>query len=90
MDEDVQPSPSAITNGDVPVALNEPPFDPAPLKEYLGKIISFLLAADASDLESSLFANADTLEKCKRFANDPQSPVLYILKEREAKKDEGV
>ncbi|RUS15357.1 dynein heavy chain, N-terminal region 1-domain-containing protein, partial [Endogone sp. FLAS-F59071] len=89
MDEEgVQPSPPAATNGDVPGALSEP-FDPVPLKEYLEKIIIFLLAADASDLESSLFAYADTLEKCKRFATDQQSPVLYILKEREAKKDEA-
>ncbi|RUP48413.1 dynein heavy chain [Jimgerdemannia flammicorona] len=64
------------------------PFDPIILKDYLEKLTIFLLAADESDLKNSLFAYSDTMEKCKRFADDPQSPVLYILKEREAKKDE--
>jgi len=74
-------------SGDATGPLTEP-FDPLLLKDYLEKLITILLAADAVEINNSLFSYPDTLEKCKRFANDPQSPVLYILKEKESKKDE--
>ncbi|KAK9719430.1 dynein heavy chain [Basidiobolus ranarum] len=63
-------------------------FDPNIFKEYLEALLPLVLAADTGDIESSLFSYPDSIEKCRRFANDPQNSVLYVLKEREASKDD--
>ncbi|KAI9494709.1 dynein heavy chain [Zychaea mexicana] len=62
--------------------------DPKMLQDYLEQLLPLVLGAELSDLENTIFAYPDTYEKFKRFASDAQSPVLYILKEREGGKDE--
>lgn len=64
-------------------------FDPKDLQEYLEQLLPLVLGADLSDLQNSIFAYPDTIEKFKRFASDAQSQVLFVLKEREGGKDEG-
>ncbi|KAJ8651627.1 hypothetical protein O0I10_012803 [Lichtheimia ornata] len=63
-------------------------FDPKDLQEYLEQLLPLVLGADLSDLQNSIFAYPDTIEKFKRFASDAQSQVLFVLKEREGGKDE--
>ncbi|KAI7858782.1 dynein heavy chain [Circinella umbellata] len=63
-------------------------FEPKELQEYLEQLLPLVLGADVTDLENTIFSYPDTFEKFKRFAIDAQSPVLYILKEREGGKDE--
>lgn len=65
-------------------------FDHRKLQEYFEQLLPLVLDADISDLENTLFAYPDTVEKFKRFANDPQTPVVFILKEKEGGKDEGM
>jgi dynein heavy chain 1 len=64
-------------------------FDYQKLQEYFELLLPLVLGADVSDLENTLFSYPDTAEKFKRFANDPQTPVIFILKERDNVKDEG-
>jgi dynein heavy chain 1 len=64
-------------------------FDHHKLQDYFEQLLPLILDADVTDLENSLFTYPDTVEKLKRFANDPQSPVIFILKEKEGGKDEG-
>lgn len=64
-------------------------FDPILLKAYLLELLPFVLAAELDDLNASLFAYPDAVEKCRRFANDPNSPVLYIIKERQGSSSDG-
>ena len=64
-------------------------FEPKELQEYFEQLLPLVLGADVADLENTIFSYPDTFEKFKRFATDAQSPVLYILKEREGGKDEG-
>ncbi|CAO0793713.1 unnamed protein product [Mucor circinelloides] len=63
-------------------------FDHRKLQEYFEQLLPLVLDAEISDLENTLFAYPDTAEKFKRFANDPQTPVVFILKEKEGGKDE--
>ncbi|KAF7729943.1 hypothetical protein EC973_003356 [Apophysomyces ossiformis] len=63
-------------------------YDYLHLQEYLEQLLPLVLNADAADLDSTIFAYPDTAEKLKRFANDAQSPVLFIFKEKEGGKDE--
>lgn len=65
-------------------------FDHRKLQEYFEQLLPLVLDAEISDLENTLFAYPDTAEKFKRFANDPQTPVVFILKEKEGGKDEGM
>lgn len=65
-------------------------FDPILLKVYLLELLPFVLAAELDDLNASLFAYPDAVEKCKRFANDPNSPVLYVIKERQSSNGDGM
>lgn len=64
-------------------------FDYQKLQDYFELLLPLVLGADVSDLENTLFAYPDTAEKFKRFANDVQTPVIFILKERDSVKDEG-
>lgn len=64
-------------------------FDHRKLQEYFEQLLPLILDAEISDLEDTLFTYPDTAEKFKRFANDPQTPVIFILKEKEGGKDEG-
>ncbi|GAA5808073.1 hypothetical protein MFLAVUS_001455 [Mucor flavus] len=63
-------------------------FDHRKLQEYFEQLLPLVLDAEVSDLENTLFAYPDTAEKFKRFANDAQTPVIFILKEKEGGKDE--
>ncbi|KAJ1930559.1 dynein heavy chain [Tieghemiomyces parasiticus] len=75
----------AVTGGGVgldPV----PTFDPSLVKEYLFNVLPLLLGSpDPQEQEAIalLFSFPDVGEKCRRFAHDPQTPVLYVLKEVE-------
>ncbi|ORX61965.1 dynein heavy chain [Hesseltinella vesiculosa] len=62
-------------------------FDQVLLKKYFENLLPLVLDAELEDLDSTLFAYPDTIEKFNRFANDAQSPVLFIYKEREGGKD---
>lgn len=64
-------------------------FDHHKLQEYFEQLLPLVLGADVSDLENTLFSYPDTAEKFKRFANDPQTPAVFIYKERDNVKDEG-
>ncbi|KAL0081796.1 dynein heavy chain [Phycomyces blakesleeanus] len=63
-------------------------FDHRLLQEYLEQLLPLVLDAEVSDLDNTIFSYPDTIEKFKRFSNDPQSPVLFIMKEKEGGKDE--
>jgi dynein heavy chain 1 len=65
-------------------------FDPILFKAYLLELMPFVLAAELDDLKASLFAYPDAVEKCRRFANDPNSPVLYVIKERQGSSGDGM
>lgn len=65
-------------------------FDHRKLQDYFEQLLPLILDAEISDLENTLFAYPDTAEKFKRFANDAQTPVIFILKEKEGGKDEGI
>lgn len=54
------------------------------LKTYLEKLLVLLLGAEQAHLDASLFAFPDSLERLRRFASDPQTPALYVLKETES------
>ncbi|KAI7869607.1 dynein heavy chain [Mucor mucedo] len=86
LDEDTsfQPSSSIITPAAEVLLL----FDHRKLQDYFEQLLPLVLDAEVSDLENTLFAYPDTAEKFKRFANDPQTPVIFILKEKEGGKDE--
>lgn len=83
----LQPAPSLGGTG--PATENLLTFDSHLLREYLEQLLPLVLGADVTDLENTIFAYPDTLEKIKRFANDAQAPVLFILKERIGGSDEG-
>ncbi|KAJ1982313.1 dynein heavy chain [Dimargaris xerosporica] len=63
-----------------------PQYDPNLVKAYILNLLPVLLGSpDAQQEEEEainmIFAFPDANEKCRRFANDPQSPVLYVTKE---------
>lgn len=64
-------------------------FDHRKLQDYFEQLLPLILDAEVSDLENTLFSYPDTAEKFKRFANDAQTSVIFILKEKEGGKDEG-
>ncbi|KAI7825176.1 dynein heavy chain [Gamsiella multidivaricata] len=57
------------------------------LKIYLEKLLVLLLGAEQADLDISLFSFPDSAERLRRFAIDPQTPALYVLKEIESASD---
>lgn len=65
-------------------------FDHRKLQEYFEQLLPLVLDAEIVDLENTLFTYPDTVEKFKRFANDPQTPVIFILKEQEGGSNEGI
>jgi hypothetical protein len=56
-------------------------FDPTMLTDYLADLAVVALNASRDDLRLSLLSYPDTLQKCSRFAADPNSLVLYLRKE---------
>lgn len=88
LDEDISlhTSASIVTPGAAEALLT---FDHRKLQDYFEQLLPLVLDADVTDLENSLFTYPDTAEKFKRFANDAQTPVIFILKEKEGGKDEG-
>lgn len=89
LEEDAPLQPAASLGGTGPATENLLTFDSHLLREYLEQLLPLILGADVADLENTIFAYPDTLEKIKRFANDAQAPVLFILKERIGGSDEG-
>jgi dynein heavy chain 1 len=75
----------STSNGEEPLLT----FDPVLLKAYFMELLPYVLAAEPEDLSASLFAYPDAMEKCRRFANDPNSPVLYVIKERQGAGGDG-
>nr|CAG8506850.1 6173_t:CDS:10 [Entrophospora candida] len=71
------------SNGTAP-----PVFDPIQLQDYLHQLLPLLLGAEADDLKRTLWDLPETLEKLRKFANDPQVNAIYIIKEKDEKKDE--
>ena len=66
---------------DTSTAVIAPSFDPALLTEYLADLAVVALDASREDLRLSLLSYPDTLQRCSRFAADPNSLVLYLRKE---------
>lgn len=56
-------------------------FDPTLLAEYLTDLAVVILNASREDLQLSLLSYPDTLQRCSRFAADPNNLVLYLRKE---------
>lgn len=56
-------------------------FDPLLLTEFLTDLAVVILNASREDLQVSLLSYPDTLQRCSRFAADPNNPVLYLRKE---------
>ncbi len=56
--------------------------EPNQLKDYFNKLLPPILGAEGCDLENSLWSS-ETIEKLKRFINDPQAKVIYFSKKRE-------
>jgi hypothetical protein len=56
-------------------------FDPTLLIEYLSDLAVVILDASREDLQVSLLSYPDTLQRCSKFAADPNSLVLYLRKE---------
>ncbi|KAI8361054.1 dynein heavy chain [Mortierella sp. GBAus27b] len=77
MDEDIGLPSVGEVGADVAVDIDV-------LKTYLERLLGLLLGADQGDLDSSLFTFPDSLERLRRFASDPQTPALYVLKEAES------
>ncbi|KAJ1860778.1 dynein heavy chain, partial [Coemansia sp. RSA 2703] len=66
--------------------------DPNVVKQYLLNLVPVLLcgsdpqidgAEDELEAVKAMFAFPDTSDKCRVFANDPNAPVMYVLKEIE-------
>jgi dynein heavy chain 1 len=67
-----------------PIPIN---IDPQPLVNYLSSVLQALLGATEQDLtasESLLHPTkqSETLQRCSRFAQEPQAAALYISKAR--------
>ena len=56
-------------------------FDPTLLTEYVADLAVVALNASREDLRLSLLSYPDTLQRCSRFAADPNNLVLYLRKE---------
>jgi hypothetical protein len=56
-------------------------FDPTLLTEYVADLAVVALNASRQDLRLSLLSYPDTLQRCSRFAADPNNLVLYLRKE---------
>lgn len=83
MDEDTGlPSVGVDVGADVAVDVDV-------LNTYLEKLLALLLGAEQADLDSSLFTFPETEERIRRFASDPQTPALYVLKETDSAGGDG-
>ena len=56
-------------------------FNPTLLTEYLTELAGALLNASREDLQVSLLSYPDIIQRCSRFATDPNNLVLYLRKE---------
>ena len=56
-------------------------FDPTLVTEYLAELAVVALNATREDLRLSFLSYPDTLQRCSRFAADPNTLVLYLRKE---------
>ena len=71
------PTPGAsATNGNTQTA------DPQLILDHIHRLLPLLIDADPVDLQRSLpSANLEIADKLRRFATDPQVPVLFAIKE---------
>ncbi|KAF2103413.1 dynein heavy chain [Rhizodiscina lignyota] len=70
-------------------AASPPTFDPQVLVDHLSNLITVTLGAPKSDLEAypSFLSQSElpeTLQRCSRFASEPQAAALYVRKDVEA------
>ena len=56
-------------------------FDPNVLVGYLTNLAVMILDASRDDLQVSLLGYPDTLQRCAKFAADPNSAALYMQKD---------
>ncbi|KAJ3048105.1 hypothetical protein HK097_010869, partial [Rhizophlyctis rosea] len=73
------PGAAASTNGNTASQTA----DPQPILDHIHRLLPLLIDADPTDLNRSLSGSnsLDVLEKLRRFAQDPQVPVLFAIKE---------
>ena len=73
-------------NGHTPSSIPSSTIDPSLIVRHLVDLLEIVLGASAEDLEShgsllSELKRHDTLQRCTRFASEPQVAVLYVLKD---------
>ena len=78
MDDTAEQNPAALTEETAAIVAS---FDPALVVAYLTDLAVVVLNASRDDLQVSLLSYPDTLQRCARFAADPNSLVLYLRKE---------
>ncbi|KAL1922601.1 uncharacterized protein VTP21DRAFT_10140 [Calcarisporiella thermophila] len=88
MDDDISGPVATVSASPADVEPSLTAIDPSIVKDYLQHLLPVVFGADGGDLENSLIAYPDTLDKCRKFANDPQTLVIYVVKEKEERKDE--
>lgn len=78
MEDTADPHSAALTEETAAIVAS---FDPTLVTEYLADLAVVVLNASRDDLQASLLSYPDTLQRCSRFAADPNSLVLYLRKE---------
>ncbi|ORZ40908.1 dynein heavy chain [Catenaria anguillulae PL171] len=76
-------SEASLSTATVPAAL----FDPSILVQHLHTVGANLFDATPSEVALALSGSSDAQEKCRKFANDPSCPTLFVTKERMAVQD---
>jgi len=76
---------AVVLNGGTPnpPSSTAPTLDPRVVLEYLNQLLIVTLGASREDLEASLRSSlrlSDTLQRCTRFASEPQE-ALYVQQE---------
>lgn len=73
-------------NGHTPSSIPSSTVDPSLIVRHLVDLLEIVLGASAEDLEryGSLLSESkqhDTVQRCTRFASEPQVAALYVLKD---------
>lgn len=73
-------------NGHTPSSISSTTIDPSLILRHLVDLLEIILGASSEDLESygSLLSESkrhDTIQRCNRFASEPQVAALYVLKD---------
>ncbi|CAH1756141.1 13650_t:CDS:10 [Entrophospora sp. SA101] len=88
MEDDSVATVGEVSQNPTGPAITPPTFEPILLQDYLNKLLPIVLGAEEQDLKTSLWNVSETIEKLRKYANDPQINVIYVIKEKEEKKDE--